>query len=219
MRTVLLVVAITFVQFDYCEADDLFNEFGGKKDNDNEQQSTPPSTFRDCDGVVKGSSHGTIATPNFPDIFPYPIYCKWVIEAPTEKAIILYLTQFYLKDGLKATEYAYYHDDRIAAGRNELGIVSELETFLLTKKPMLVLELDIKDVTNIHLRVMEHFLDVYGFNITYEMVSKDELNGTFAVRQDACSAQQCSFNGNCYVSSNFENYYCSCFTVLGYTHA
>lgn len=215
MCTVLLVASMTALQCAYCRANDLFsNEFNENSDGDDEHQSSSP-LFRDCGGVLRGATRGIISTPNFPDVFPYPISCKWVIEAPAGKAIILYLTQFYLKDGLRATEYAYYHDDYIYAGRKELGLVSceDDTTFLLSKKPVLVLELDIKDITNIHLRVMDHFLDVYGFNITYEILDRDD-SGSIKPRQDVCSALQCSFNGNCYVNSNFEKYYCSCFSVI-----
>lgn len=215
LRTVLLVAVIGILQADNCKAvaDFFANEFDENDDNANEQ-STPPPVFRDCGGILKESQQGIIATPHFPKVFPYPISCKWVIEAPVGKAIFLYLTQFYLKDGLRATEYAYYHSDTIFAGRKDLGMISceSNITFLLTKKPVLVLELDIREITNIHLRVMNHVLDVFGFNITYEIVGKD-ASGAIRPRPDVCSALQCTFNGECLVSKNFERYYCSCYAV------
>ena len=50
--------------------------------------------------------------------------------------------------------------------------------------------LKVTDTGNIHLRVGDFLMDVYGFNITYEIV---DINTN--LRTDACSVYKCSFLG------------------------
>ncbi|GFS30105.1 uncharacterized protein TNIN_411061 [Trichonephila inaurata madagascariensis] len=151
---------------------------------------------------------GVITTPNFPDPYPVPINCQWVIEAPSDKVIAIYFTQFYMREGLRATEYAYYSPN-VKMGKVEFGTInSEREpTYLVSNKPVLVLDFYVREVANIHMRVREYLLDVFGFNITYEFLSKNE-----SVRKDACLYHHCSFTGNCYASPGYDKYYCSCFS-------
>ncbi|XP_035231590.1 CUB and sushi domain-containing protein 3-like [Stegodyphus dumicola] len=151
---------------------------------------------------------GVITTPNFPDPYPVPINCQWVIEAPTDKVIAVYFTQFYMREGLKATEYAY-HSPNVKMGKNEFGTISsEREpTYLVTNKPVLVLDFAVRELANIHMRVREYLLDVFGFNITYEFLSRNE-----SMRKDDCLYHHCSFTGNCYANAGFDKYYCNCFS-------
>lgn len=190
------------------QSNQFMNQNSDQTDNNNVKKK---EVYKDCGGFLRGSMSGIISTPQFPNLFPYPILCKWVIEAPAGNAIVLYLTQFYLRDGLKVTEYAYYQNKAVYAGKKELGTLSSDDgtTFIASNKPILVLQLEIYDVSNIHLRAMDFFLDVYGFNITYEMVRKDVISA-FVPRQDACSVFHCSLTGNCIVSKDFEEYKCQC---------
>lgn len=136
--------------------------------------NTGNQPFRSCDQVIKGANAGTVHSPFFPRPFPVPIHCKWTIEAPAGKVIAVYLSQFYLRDGFKATEYAFL-DSSLNVGKRELGpfTFDESSAIILTTKPILVLELELYDASNIHVRVMDFFLDVYGFNITYKVHTVD----------------------------------------------
>lgn len=151
---------------------------------------------------------GVITTPNFPDPYPVPISCQWVIEAPSDKVIAVYFTQFYMREGLTATEYAYYSQN-VKMGKTEFGTISSDRepTYLVSNKPVLVLDFKVKETANIHMRVREYLLDVFGFNITYEFLSRNE-----SVRKDACLYHHCSFTGNCYASAGYDQYSCNCFS-------
>lgn len=151
---------------------------------------------------------GVITTPNFPDPYPVPINCQWVIEAPSDKVIAVYFTQFYMREGLTATEYAYYSQN-VKMGKTEFGTISSDRepTYLVSNKPVLVLDFKVKETANIHMRVREYLLDVFGFNITYEFLSRNE-----SVRKDACLYHHCSFTGNCYASAGYDQYSCNCFS-------
>jgi len=166
--------------------------------------------FTDCGHLIEGATAGIIHSPFFPRPFPVPIYCKWTIKAPAGKVVAIFLSQFYLRDGFKATEYAFL-DSNLNVGKRELGPVTiDAESaILLTTKPILVLELELYDASNIHVRVMDFFLDVYGFNITYQLVPKDmRLDSLTRI---GCSAAQCSFTGTCYASLDHSVHYCQCF--------
>ncbi|XP_076333592.1 uncharacterized protein LOC143237832 isoform X2 [Tachypleus tridentatus] len=163
------------------------------------------SLFTDCGGTLRDLK-GVIWTPNFPNPYPTPISCRWKIEAPGNQMIALYLTQFYMREGLRATEYAYFEDESQYMGKTDLGFISADSKFtqLVTNKTILVLDFTVLEQGNIHLRVIDMFLDVYGFNITYETVSKTEY------RTDPCIQNHCSFNGKCIASADFSVYQCHC---------
>lgn len=165
------------------------------------------STFTDCGGTLR-DARGVITSPNFPNAYPVPIYCKWVIEAPEDKVIAVYFTQYYMRDGVRAAEYALYTEG-LKMEKEDYGILSSDKepTYLITNKHILVLEFSVRETGNIHLRIRQFFLDVFGFNITYEMIDK-----TQNVRKDECLYHHCSFTGKCFASSDFESYYCSCFS-------
>ncbi|CAL1273714.1 unnamed protein product [Larinioides sclopetarius] len=171
------------------------------------QSPSAGTSITNCRMTMK-EPRGVITTPNFPGPYPVPISCQWVIEAPSDKVIAIYFTQFYMREGLTATEYAYYSPN-VKMGKTEFGTISsEREpTYLVSNKPVLVLDFNVREVANIHMRVREYLLDVFGFNITYEFLSKNE-----SVRTDACLYHHCSFTGNCYASAEFDKYYCNCFS-------
>ncbi|KAL3869109.1 hypothetical protein ACJMK2_041834 [Sinanodonta woodiana] len=163
--------------------------------------------FTKCGGILEAEK-GVIQSPNFPNEFPTPISCEWLIRAPPEKKIIIYFTQFYLKNSFYVTEYDFYQDKTTYIGPRDLGRISwklDIPT-LVAYKPYVHIEFSTENISNIHLRVIEYLLDVYGFNITYEMVdrSSDEPKNT-------CSVHSCSYLGNCLVNSNFSRYQCHCF--------
>ncbi|GIY02344.1 uncharacterized protein CEXT_543081 [Caerostris extrusa] len=65
--------------------------------------------YSECGGVLRNSK-GVISTPNYPEPYPVPINCRWVIEAPSDKVIAIYFTQFYMREGLTVTEYAFFSE-------------------------------------------------------------------------------------------------------------
>ncbi|XP_076462045.1 uncharacterized protein LOC143294556 [Babylonia areolata] len=163
--------------------------------------------FKDCGGFLE-EPRGVVQSPGFPNPFPVPLACRWVIHAPPEKKIVLYFTQYFLKEAFMVTEYEKYVSELVYEGRKSLGQINfedHIRT-VVAYKPYLVLDFCLHHMTNIHLRVEEYLEDVYGFNITYEVVDREE-----PMRQDTCSVNDCSFLGHCIASADFSSYDCRCF--------
>ena len=96
-------------------------------------------------GRFINDSRGFIHTPSFPKRFPVPILCRWVLKRPPGKKIVLYFTQFYMRESFHLTEYDSYTDEQIYRGRHELGTVSFEDgvTSFSVYKPLLVLEFQV----------------------------------------------------------------------------
>lgn len=159
-------------------------------------------------GYHTKKDRGYISTPNFPQPYPVPITCQWVIEAPPDCKIAVYFTQFYLKTGFSASEFAHYVADiGVGVSKSDFGVISSRDepTYLMSNKRILVLDLHVYSLDNVHLRVTEHLLEIYGFNITYEVLQKNE-----SVRQDGCIYHHCSFTGFCLASEDLRAYNCHC---------
>ncbi|KAF9406040.1 hypothetical protein HW555_013442 [Spodoptera exigua] len=78
-----------------------------------------------CGGQLK-SPVGTITTPNFPNPFPVPIKCKWIIEHDIVNGTIsIYFTQQYTTSGLTFTEYMYYDESYKLGERRALTLTEE----------------------------------------------------------------------------------------------
>ncbi|XP_076463040.1 uncharacterized protein LOC143295301 [Babylonia areolata] len=168
---------------------------------------TPAALFRDCGGKVD-DERGFIHSPNFPGRFPDPISCTWVLRAPPGRRIQLHFTQYFLREAFFLAEFDTYTSPTVFTGRNDLGAVDGRQHIrsVVGHKPVLSIEFRSWGKRNIHLRVEEFLTEVYGFNITYEMVPVGEplLNHT-------CSVAGCSFLGHCYVTRDWREYYCLCF--------
>ncbi|XP_030758069.1 uncharacterized protein LOC115883804 [Sitophilus oryzae] len=152
---------------------------------------------RDCGGTFT-AARGTLATPNFPDAFKVPIRCQWVIDASNmvsqNTSIIVYLTQLFTFEGLTFTEYQLYGSDykinpKIIHKVNETNVVRT--RWVQTYQSFLVIELKLQTAESSQLRVLDKFLDAYGFNITYEIT-----NG--GPRSPSCTMTDCGFTGICY---------------------
>ncbi|GIY73341.1 uncharacterized protein CEXT_3381 [Caerostris extrusa] len=131
------------------------------------------------------------------------------IGSAARHRVAIYFTQFYLKSGFTAADYAYYSRHlKEGVGRHNFGtIASDGEpTYLISNHQILVLTMNVRSLDNIHLRVQEHLMDVSGFNVTYEMILRNKT-----VRNDDCIYHHCSFTGNCYAASDFNKYKCECF--------
>lgn len=133
--------------------------------------------------------------------------CQWLIDSSglpeDDVEIVVYLTQLYVTSGLTFTEYAFYDPQDPSLQRNPSLLLSVTEQnsvttrWLYTRSRFLVIQMEMERLEGNHLRVLDHLLDVFGFNITYEMV-------TGPIRNDSCSVIDCSFAGNCYVSADYK---------------
>ncbi|KAJ8306087.1 hypothetical protein KUTeg_016632 [Tegillarca granosa] len=160
--------------------------------------------YTQCGGKVDGD-HGVIQTPYFPIPFPTPIYCKWIISAPHDRKIIVYMTQFYLRDSLDVYEYDNYEEMSSNSLGHKLTSVNYTTSYIVSYKPFLVLRFAVHDLDKIHRWVLDYVVDVFGFNITYKLAGlNDEV-------ENGCSVFYCSYLGNCYASSNYSTFKCHCF--------
>lgn len=132
-----------------------------------------------------------------------PIQCTWIIDASAiakqNVSIVVYFTQQFVLSGLQFTEYAYYSDD--------FKVKSDHAVFELNDKTVtqvswvrfysqfLEIKFTMNDLYGTHLRALDRLLDVYGFNITYEI---DEI-----VKPYQCNALLCRYLGHCYAAENF----------------
>jgi len=156
-----------------------------------------------CGGHLTGPK-GVIHTPNFPGPFPVPIKCRWVIDVSdipsTNSSIVIYLTQLYVYKGLRFTEYAYYESETMNFGATLIKEVTEGNVFkyrqFRTFRPFLVVEFELDRLEGNHIRVLNDLLDVYGFNVTYEMTEEQP-------NSESCTVRDCSFAGNCLVSADY----------------
>ncbi|XP_057327446.1 uncharacterized protein LOC130668928 isoform X2 [Microplitis mediator] len=190
---------------------------GGNNDDDiNRNKETVKS--RNCGGYFT-SLRGIISTPNFPRAFSVPIKCHWVIDATEIQlassnidniTIAVYLTQLYVYKGLRITEYAYYESpESTNFGATVLKDVTESNVFednlLKTNRPFVVIEFELERLEGNHVRVLHNLLDVYGFNLTYEITTPEAIN------INSCSVKNCSFAGNCIIDSSYSKFKCHCF--------
>ncbi|XP_016770576.1 uncharacterized protein LOC410154 isoform X1 [Apis mellifera] len=164
-----------------------------------------------CGGRLT-TPRGVIQTPNFPQSFPVPIKCRWIIDVSdipsSNSSIVVYLTQVYVYKGLSFTEYAYYESESMNFGGTLIKEITEGNVFeykyLRTFRQFLVIEFELDRLEGNHVRVLNDLLNVYGFNVTYQ-VTEDTPSS------DSCSVHRCSYTGNCLVSADYTNFWCDCF--------
>ncbi|XP_030243195.1 uncharacterized protein LOC108658133 [Drosophila navojoa] len=174
--------------------------------------SSSISSSSGCGGLLK-SRYGLIQTPNFPHRFATPIECVWIIDASELPAtaqgnvsIVVYLTQLYVLGGLKFTEYMYYSDDFKVPAHRVFSLTEEevtQVTWLQFNSQYLEIRFTMATLDGTHLRALDRLLDVYGFNITYEVQHE--------VKATQCNTLQCRFLGDCYASADYSSYACACF--------
>lgn len=168
--------------------------------------STSTVSSEECGGHLT-ARRGVISTPNFPGQFVVPIHCRWVLDASelaehqTNSSIVVYLSQLYAFRGLRFTEYAYYGSEAASFGAAVIHEIDEGNVFelrlLRTFRPYLVLEFELDRLEGNHVRVLDKLLDVYGFNLTYQIgiESADE--------SESCSLKDCSFAGDCLLAADY----------------
>lgn len=130
-------------------------------------------------------------------MFRVPINCEWIIESSASNdrnnSIVVYLTQLYIQEGLSFHEYSFYSKFMIAGERtiHRVNDTNVIKTNIVhTFENFLVIRLKLDSIEGTHIRVLDNFLEVYGFNITYEITTK--------VREDRCTMRHCGFTGICY---------------------
>lgn len=163
----------------------------------------PIKSVTTCGGTWT-TPQGVIQTPNFPEKFPVPIHCTWIIDASAyhtpNSSIIVYLTQQFVLGGLKITEYDYYADGFKV--KNDQKHPFELNEQTVTQvawvrfySQFLEIQFTMDNLYGTHLRALDRLLDVYGFNITYEIGE--------TVKPYQCNALQCRYLGHCYATKDF----------------
>lgn len=160
------------------------------------------SKYSSCGGILT-EKQGIIQTPNFPNPFNVPISCTWIIDASSfwgspNASVYVYLTQQYTLSGLTFKEYMYYSDDFKVPSEMETVVKEENVTRTVSVRsnsPFLEIKFQLDSIYGTHLRVMDLILDVYGFNITYEVSE--------STKPYQCSSKRCSFLGNCFATKNF----------------
>lgn len=150
-----------------------------------------------CGGTLT-AIRGVLQTPGFPNEFRVPIFCKWVIDATeirsANTSIVVYLTQLFLIEGLSFEEYETYDQSYNILGKKIHAVLENNVSktkWVRTSQNVLVVTFQLESIENAHLRILDYFLDVYGFNITYEIT-------TDPIRRDACIMSDCGFTGICY---------------------
>ncbi|XP_041970122.1 uncharacterized protein LOC121726700 isoform X1 [Aricia agestis] len=160
-----------------------------------------------CGERLKGPV-GTITTPNFPNPFPVPIKCRWIIEhSIVNGTISVYFTQQYITSGLTFTEYMYYDETYKLGERRALTVTEENITkikWLQVQSPVLVVELSLDRLEGTQLRALG-LLAVFGLNVTYAVQAPGDPGPT------SCSAIECRLLGHCYASHSYKDFFCSCF--------
>ncbi|CAK1550456.1 unnamed protein product [Leptosia nina] len=170
-----------------------------------------PHQNQGCGGRLKGPV-GTIQTPNFPNPFPVPIKCKWIIEHDIVNGTIsIYFTQQYITSGLTFTEYMYYDNTYKLGERRALTVTEENITrikYLQVQSPVLVVELTLDRLEGTQLRALG-LLSVFGLNVTYAVHSPESsMDNT---PRASCSAIECRLLGHCYATRDYSEFFCSCF--------
>lgn len=164
-----------------------------------------------------GNYYGTIKTPNFPSPFSTPYNHSFVIDASelsNDTQINVYLTQMYLYRGVRFFQLPSYNFcdhkrkqwSRIECrnpkdqAHSEMIIHNMQDTHgVTTSCPFLEIQVNVPQLYGYHYRTRDPFLfDVYGFNITFEIVPQ-----RLGPKENVCSLRNCSNLGHCYIDKNW----------------
>ncbi|XP_062583812.1 uncharacterized protein LOC134245546 [Saccostrea cucullata] len=164
------------------------------------------SVYRNCGGILR-SEKGIIQSPNFPKEFPTPIRCEWVIHNQKTPVTLIHFTQFYLTNYFTVQFFQEYTNSENYRNESKMEIMNAYHDVysLEIRAPFVVLRFGVYQMGDINIRVLEHMIDVYGFNITYEFVEKGASS-----EKVTCTAYHCSYLGSCLASADFSEYRCHC---------
>lgn len=220
-RKILILLLILLENcFDYCKSSiQIQRSIVNKRTNQTNLYSLRDH-FKNCDTVIKNKKFSFITSSSFPDQFPLPIYCKWIIDQSSftsnrndNQTLIIYLNEVYVKRGIRFTEYSYYLDDNLNIDKRELPIVnfnSNL-SFISTKRKYLVVrfQIDEKINPNLNARILDSSADhLNGFNLTFELSNRSSID-----EKEICTFKKCNFNGRCMTRliNNSVKFKCDCF--------
>ena len=163
--------------------------------------------FRSCGGFLSAPK-GVIQSPNFPNEFPTPVLCEWVIYNQQTRFTLVHFTQFYLTSHFTVQYFQDYTNREMYRNESKLMTMNAYHDVysLVIPAPYTVLRFGVHEMGDINVRVLERMMDVYGFNITYEFV-----NSTAEYNKETCTAYHCSYLGNCLASEDLTEYKCHCF--------
>lgn len=153
-----------------------------------------------CGGYLTASS-GTIQTPNFPGPFKVPIHCRWIIsseyasEHANQASIVVYFTQLYVVNGLVFKESIQADGKQSTHVHTITEETMHEDRFVHVMYPYLIVEFKMDQLEGNQFRALDGLMDVYGFNLTYEISPKKD-----AVRHNSCTVYSCSLVGHCYAS-------------------
>lgn len=181
--------------------------------------------FKSCGHLIKNTQSGFISSPRFPNPFPLPIYCQWVIDLSSFSAnrndnqtLIVYLNEVYIRQGLKFTEYSFFLDENLNVDKKDLSPVNfnSDQSFILTRKKYLVIQLQIDEKINHNLnpRILDSPANYNGFNLTFELTKLDDNQLLNNLNKEVCSFKKCNFNGRCLnrsVDKGLFRFKCQCF--------
>ncbi|XP_046401596.1 uncharacterized protein LOC124167657 [Ischnura elegans] len=213
-------------------------------------------------GTVTTAPKGVLQTPGFPKAFPVPLKCTWVIDDSAGHApgssILVRLTQVFVTGGLRFESFARLDVSPVFDGRpwrfsgghgthgrlpsdgrqlifdSDFGSSPPLEevAWIRSASPYLVATLAIDTLEGSHIRDLGVLLDVYGLNMTFEVLPPPSAKGNpmdlgalgGRRRQGGkrrggkdedldggCSLLGCSVAGHCLANHDLSRYHCSCF--------
>ncbi|KAF4527219.1 hypothetical protein B566_EDAN010561 [Ephemera danica] len=171
----------------------------------------PPRRTGPCSWAIDTSLRpsGVLQTPNFPGRFQVPSHCKWILNVSNspDSYIVIWFTQLYVLNGLKITEYVALEDSTTYDLGGQVLLDSSTHAQLLnytwvrSMMPFLVIELQLEQLEGNHVRTRDNLLDVFGFNVTYELMPRDKEPSSFPRR---CSVVECSYTGDCIADATLE---------------
>lgn len=182
--------------------------------------------YKNCDTVIKNKKFGFISSPFFPNQFPLPIYCRWVIDLSSftsrndNQTLVVYLNEVYVKRGVKFTEYSYFLDETLNIDKNELPVVgfNSNSSYVSTRRKYLVVQFQVDEKINHNLnaRILDSPAAYNGFNLTFELTNRtlaDDLDRSTSGDQEFCSFRKCNFNGRCITRliNGSVRFKCDCF--------
>jgi hypothetical protein len=188
------------------------------------ESAHPPRKIGQCSWIIDTSLRpsGVLHTPNFPGRFNVPTRCKWILNAShsPDSYIVIWFTQLYVLTGIKITEYIEIeqenleasdidNDDIIYGGVGAHVILDSSSshsqllnyTWVRSMMPYLVMELHLDQLEGNHVRTRDNLLDVFGFNVTYELIPREKEPNEFIKH---CSVMECSYAGDCIADATLE---------------
>jgi hypothetical protein len=118
---------------------------------------------------------------------------------------VIWFTQIYVLTGLKVTEQFEESDSGLSSAGSNVLLDASMHAQLLnytwarSSMPYLVVELNLDQLEGNHVRTRDNLLDVFGFNVTYELVARNKEQ-----LPKRCSVVECSYAGDCLADASLK---------------